>query len=147
MIHIRHSAVAEVPPEVAFAYLDDHRTVPEWMYGVNRFVPVGPQVNGLGAVFDATMQIGPKGLESRLAIVDWELDRRIVLDSIAGFRTASSWELADLGDGRIRLDVDFGYQLPGGLAGRALGKLIEPVVGTAIRQTEQALRSNLGRVA
>ncbi|WP_416062058.1 SRPBCC family protein [Rhodococcus indonesiensis] len=147
MIHIRHSAVAEVPVDVAFAYLDDHRTVPEWMYGVHRFEPVGSQVNGIGAIFDVTMQIGPKGLDSRLAIVDWELDRRIVLDSIAGFRTSSWWELADLGDGRVRLDVDFAYQLPGGLAGRALGKLVEPVVSTAIRQTEQALRSNLGRVA
>ncbi len=63
MIHVRHSAVATIPVDVAFSYVDDHRTVPpEWMFGgVSRFEPVGgAQVNGLGAVFDAAMQIGPK---------------------------------------------------------------------------------------
>lgn len=45
-----------------------------------------------------------------------------------------------------RLDVDFGYRLPGGIAGRTLGMLIEPIVGTAIRQTEHALRTRLGQL-
>ncbi len=115
--------------------------------GVNRFEPVGgAQVSGLGAVFDAAMQIGPKSLGSRLEIVEWERDRVIVLSSVSGFRTSSSWNFIDLGNGHSRLDVDFGYELPGGLAGRALGMLIEPVVGTAVRQTEQALRTRLGQL-
>ncbi|WP_420750183.1 SRPBCC family protein [Rhodococcus sp. O3] len=145
MIHVQHSAVAAVPLDIAFAYVDDHRTVPEWMFGVSRFEPVGAQVSGLGAVFDAAMQIGPKSLDTRLEIVEWERDRIIVLESVAGFRTSSSWTFTDLG-GSSRLDVDFGYELPGGLAGRALGMLIEPVVGTAVRQTEQALRTRLGQL-
>ncbi|MGW0019856.1 SRPBCC family protein [Rhodococcus sp. NPDC003382] len=145
MIHVRHSAVAAVPLDIAFAYVDDHRTVPEWMFGVSRFEPVGAQVSGLGAVFDAAMQIGPKSLDTRLEVVEWERDRIIVLNSVAGFRTSSSWTFTDLGDSS-RLDVDFGYELPGGLAGRALGMLIEPVVGTAVRQTEQALRTRLGQL-
>lgn len=146
MIHVRHSAIATIPLEVAFAYVDDHRTVPEWMFGVSRFEPVGTQVSGLGAVFDATMQIGPKNLGSRLEVVEWERDRVIVLSSVSGFRTSSSWNFTNLGDGRSQLDVDFGYELPGGLAGRAMGLLIEPVVGTAVRQTEQALRTRLGQL-
>ena len=146
MIHVRHSAVATIPDDVAFSYVDDHRTVPEWMFGVSRFEPVGAQVNGLGAVFDAAMQIGPKSLDSRLEVVEWERDRVIVLSSISGFRTSSSWSFTDLGDGRSQLDVDFGYELPGGLAGRALGMLIEPVVGTAVRQTERDLRTRLGQL-
>ncbi|MBH0119585.1 SRPBCC family protein [Rhodococcus sp. HM1] len=145
MFHVRHSAVAAVPLDIAFAYVDDHRTVPEWMFGVSRFEPVGAQVSGLGAVFDAAMQIGPKSLDTRLEVVEWERDRIIVLNSVAGFRTSSSWTFTDLGDSS-RLDVDFGYELPGGLAGRALGMLIEPVVGTAVRQTEQALRTRLGQL-
>ena len=145
MIHVRHSAVAAVPLDIAFAYVDDHRTVPEWMFGVSRFEPVGAQVSGLGAVFDAAMQIGPKSLDTRLEVVEWERDRIIVLNSVAGFRTSSSWTFTDLGDSS-RLDVDFGYELPGGLAGRALGMLIEPVVGTAVRQTEHALRTRLGQL-
>lgn len=145
MIHVRHSAVAAVPVGVAFDYIDDHRTVPEWMFGVTRFDPVGEQIRGLGAVFDATMRIGPKALESRVEIVEWEHERVIVLSSVAGFRTSSSWRFTALDRELSRLDVDFGYELPGGIAGRALGKLIEPVVGTAVRQTDLALRTRLGQ--
>lgn len=147
MIHVQHSAVAAIPLDVAFAYVDDHRTVPEWMFGISRFEPVGAQVSGLGALFDATMRIGPKSLDSRVEVVAWERDRTIVLSAVSGFRTSSSWSFTDLGDGRSRLDVDFGYELPGGLAGRALGMLIEPAVGTAVRQTEQALRARLAQLA
>lgn len=147
MIHVRHSAVATVPVDIAFDYIDDHRTVPEWMFGVTRFDPVGERTRGLGAVFDVTMRIGPKALDSRVEIVEWERDRAIVLSSISGFRTSSSWRFTTVDDERSQLDVDFGYDLPGGLAGVALGKLIEPVVGTAVRQTEQALRARLGQLA
>ncbi|MCD5421074.1 MULTISPECIES: SRPBCC family protein [Rhodococcus] len=145
MIHVRHSAVADIPIDLAFSYVDDYRNVPDWMFGVARFQPVGEQVSGLGAVYDSTMRIGPKDLDSRVEVVEWERNRVIVLDSIAGFRAASSWTFTDLGDA-TRLDVDFGYRLPGGIAGRTLGMLIEPIVGTAIRQTEHALRTRLGQL-
>ncbi|WP_241383901.1 SRPBCC family protein [Rhodococcus sp. CH91] len=145
MIHVRHHAVAEVPLDLAFAYVDDYRNVPDWMFGVARFQPTGEQLAGLGAVYDVTMRIGPKDLDSRVEVVEWERDRTIVLDSVAGFRATSSWTFTDLGHA-TRLDVDFGYRLPGGIAGRTLGMLIEPVVGTAIRQTEHELRTRLGNL-
>lgn len=146
MIHLHHSATAEIPADRAFTYVDDHRTVPDWMFGVTRFQPVGEQVSGLGALFDASMRLGPRSLESRVRVVEWEYGRSIVLESVAGIRSASSWTFAEIGGGKSRLDVDFAYQLPGGLAGRALGKLIEPIVGTAIRETERALRIQLSRL-
>ncbi|UYP18740.1 SRPBCC family protein [Rhodococcus sp. Z13] len=145
MIHVRHSAVADIPVDRAFTYIDDYRHVPDWMFGVTRFDPVGEQLSGLGARYDTTMRVGPKNLDARVEVVEWEHNRTIVLEAIAGFCTASSWTFTDLGDA-TRLDVDFGYRLPGGIAGRTLGMLIEPIVGTAIRQTEQALRTRLGQL-
>ncbi len=146
MIHLRHSATAEIPADLAFTYVDDHRTVPDWMFGITRFQPVGEQLSGLGTVYDATMRLGPRSLDSRVRVVEWEYGRCIALESIAGVRSASSWSFAEINGGKSRLDVDFAYQLPGGLAGLALGKLIEPIVDTAIRQTERALREQLGRL-
>jgi len=97
MIHVRHDGVAHVELDTAFAYVADHRTVPEWMYGVTRFEPVGEQVRGVGAVFDACMRIGPAAFTSRLEIVEWEDNHRIVLSSISGFRTGP------LGLGHVRV--------------------------------------------
>jgi hypothetical protein len=36
--------------------------------------------------------------------------------------------------------VTFGYELPGGLAGRTLGRAFEPIVGLSVRHSDEALR-------
>ncbi|WP_305093060.1 SRPBCC family protein [Prescottella sp. R16] len=143
MIHVRHKAVAVVPVELAFAHIDDYRNVPDWMFGITRFDPIGTQVQGLGARYDAAMQIGPKTMKSTVEITEWEQDRLITLSSVEGFGNKSSWMFAPVGDDHTELSVDFGYELPGGMAGRMLGKLIEPFVVTAIRQTEANLRKQI----
>src|SRR5262249_26331388 len=81
MGHINRTAVAKVPVGTGFAYVDDYRNVPGWMFGVTRFEPVGNQNQGLGATFDTTMQLGPKALHSRVRITEWEQDRLIRLES------------------------------------------------------------------
>ncbi|PTR24997.1 polyketide cyclase/dehydrase/lipid transport protein [Rhodococcus sp. OK519] len=143
MIHVRHKAVAIVPVDLAFAHIDDYRNVPDWMFGISRFDPIGSLDHGLGATYDATMQLGPKALKSTVEITEWEHDRLITLSSVAGFGNRSSWQFTPVDDDRTELSVDFGYELPGGLAGRALGKLIEPFVATAIKQTEANLRGQI----
>ena len=72
MGHIYRTAVARVPVGTGFAYVDDYRNVPHWMFGVTRFDPVSVENQGLGATFDATMQLGPKALHSRVRITEWE---------------------------------------------------------------------------
>ncbi|WP_137723006.1 SRPBCC family protein [Prescottella subtropica] len=143
MIHVRHKAVAIVPVELAFAHIDDYRNVPDWMFGITRFDPIGEQVQGLGARYAAAMQIGPKTFTSTVEVTEWEQDRIITLSSVDGFGNRSSWMFAPVGDDRTELSVDFGYELPGGVAGRLLGKLIEPFVVTAIKQTEANLRKQI----
>ena len=129
---IEHSAVTEAPRERAFAYLDDYRTVPSWMFGVRSFVPVSDVV--------------PKVLRSTLEVTDWIENQSLTLSSVEGLATTSTWSFTDTDDGGTRLDVEFSYSFPGGLAGRALGALVEPVVGQAIRHTESSLRKELRKL-
>lgn len=143
MGHIHRTAIATVPVGTGFAYVDDYRNVPDWMFGVTRFEPVGAQRQGLGATFDATMQLGPKALSSRVRITEWEADRLIRLESVDGISNSSTWRFAPTPDGNTELSVDFDYSLPGGLLGRALAKIVEPIVGTAIAHTESTLRSRV----
>ncbi|QNG20432.1 SRPBCC family protein [Rhodococcus triatomae] len=146
MIHIRHSASAAAPIEVVFAYIDDHSTVPDWMFGVSQFTPVGEFTQGLGAQFDAVMKIGPASLESRLEVTEWVENEVITLSSLGGVSNSSSWRFIRKGDSATELSVDFAYQLPGGLAGKALGRIVEPFVGTAIKNTEETLRRNVEEI-
>lgn len=143
MIHVRHSAVAAVPVDVAFDYIDDYRNVPTWMFGVSEFTPFGEFDQGLGATFDAAMQIGPSTLRSKLEVTEWEKNRIIKLSSLGGVSNSSTWEFAAIDDSKTELSVDFAYKLPGGIAGKALGRLIGPFVENAVRNSEETLRHSL----
>ncbi|QRY61104.1 SRPBCC family protein [Gordonia sp. PDNC005] len=138
---VRQTVTTHSPREQVFAYVDDYRNVPDWMFGVTRFTPVTDQTCGLGATYQATMKIGPKNLDSTLRVTEWEEGRVLVLTSIAGFDVQTGWRFADGDDGTTVVDVNFDYELPGGIAGRVLGAIIEPVVGQAVKQTESALRA------
>jgi uncharacterized membrane protein len=89
------------------------------------------------------MKLGPVTLKSRVKITAWEQDRKIALDSIKGFVNNSVWRFEPTADDRTEIIVDFYYELPGGIAGKALGRAIEPFVSVAIRHTEQTLRRNI----
>lgn len=143
MIHVRHSAVASVPVDIAFAYMDDYRNVPSWMFGVSEFTPVGDFDQGLGATFDAAIQVGPSTLRSKLEVTEWEKNRIITLASLGGVSNSSTWVFTAHGDNQTELTVDFAYKLPGGLAGKALGRLVGPFIESAVKNSEQALRRNL----
>ncbi|MFZ2175830.1 MAG: SRPBCC family protein [Rhodococcus sp. (in: high G+C Gram-positive bacteria)] len=143
MIHVRHSAITAVPIGVAFAYIDDYRTVPDWMFGVSEFSPIGEFDQGLGSRFNAAIRIGPTTLRSRLEVTEWEQHRVITLASLDSAANSSTWSFAALGADKTELSVDFAYKLPAGLAGRALGLVVEPFVETAVKNTEDVLRRNL----
>ena len=137
---VRQTVITGAPREHVFAYVDDYRNVPDWMFGVTKFTPITEQTSGLGATYEANMKIGPKNLTSTLKVIEWVENEVVVLSSIAGFDVETGWRFSADGDQTV-VDVNFDYNLPGGLAGRALGAIIEPVVGQAVKQTEQALRA------
>ncbi len=143
MTTINHTATASVPLSTAFAHVADYRTVPQWFFGISRFVPQGEKDYGLGATYDSAVKIGPKELGSVVEVTEFEEDRLITLTSIAGFRTASRWNFRAVDEDTTELAVEFTYELPGGLAGKALGRIIEPFAAQAVKHSEAALRRDL----
>ncbi|SHG25882.1 Polyketide cyclase / dehydrase and lipid transport [Jatrophihabitans endophyticus] len=144
MVHLHHDGIAEAPVAVAFAYIDDPAHVPTWMFGVERFEVRDPATpRGLGAVFDATFHVKPVKLASRVEITQWEQDRLIALTSIKGFSNSSVWRFEPDGPDRTKISVEFSYDLPGGIAGKALGRAVEPVVAMSVRHSDAALRKHI----
>jgi uncharacterized membrane protein len=143
MVDIHHEGSAEAPLHVAFAYIDDYRTTPDWMFGLAKFEPVGELDHGQGAVFDGTFQVKPVKLHSTVECTEWEENRLIAFTSIKGFSNRSRWRFEAAGETTTKVVVDFTYELPGGLAGKALGKALEPIVAMSIRHSDAALRKNI----
>jgi uncharacterized membrane protein len=140
MVDIHHEGTCEAPLEVAFAYIDDYRNATGWMFGLAKFEPVGDQVQGLGSVFDGTFQVKPVKLSSTVRVTRWEQDKVIAFESIKGFKNSSTWEFSAVSPTQTKVTVTFSYELPGGLAGRAMGKALEPIVALSVRHTDAALR-------
>ncbi|GAA1481380.1 hypothetical protein GCM10009624_18200 [Gordonia sinesedis] len=135
---VSHRAVIDAPRDRVFDYVNDYRNVPEYMDGIRTFTPTTDVDEGLGAIFDAELNLGPKTLKSTVEVTEWVRDEVIVLDSIAGFRADTRWRFTDA-DGGTEMHVEFSYTLPGGLAGKALAALIEPFANQAVKRTEANL--------
>jgi uncharacterized membrane protein len=132
----------EAPLDVAFAYVADYRTIPDWMFGVRTFEPVGDKDYGLGSVFDVHLHMGVP-IRTRIETVEFEENRAIGMDSVKGFKARSRWYFAADGDDRTTITAKVAYDLPFGPAGRAMGKLMAPAVKQAVGHISHHLRANL----
>ena len=143
MVDIRHSGSCDAPLQVAFDYLDDYRNVPDWMFGLSDFRPVSELTSGVGAMFEGSFQVRPVKLSSTIRITEWVRNERIAFESVKGFRNWSTWRFRATAPEQTTIDVVYSYELPGGLAGRALGKALEPIAALSIRHTEETLRREI----
>ncbi|MGY1896103.1 SRPBCC family protein [Nocardia gipuzkoensis] len=125
--------------ESAFAFVNDYQNLPRFLHGVESFTPVGEQTEGVGATFDGHMKLGPVSLKSRIEVVRWEDNYAIGVKSIKGFEIESTFLFHDKGDRLCTVDAIVDFRVPGGLAGRALGKTIEPFVKIAVQHTTHNL--------
>ena len=143
MVDIHHEGSCAAPVDVAFAYVDDYRNATEWMFGLAAFEPNGAKDHGQGAVFNGTFQVKPIKLHSTVECTDWKQDELIAFTSIKGFKNSSVWRFVPTGPTSTKVQVDFTYEVPGGLAGRALGKALEPIVSMSVRHSDEALRKQI----
>ncbi|NLG46711.1 SRPBCC family protein [Gordonia sp. (in: high G+C Gram-positive bacteria)] len=144
MGEVQHEAVINSAREKVFAYVDDYRNVPDYMFGVGRFTPTTDVDHGLGSEFETAIKVGPKELTSTVRCTEWAEGEVIKLESVKGFGADSEWRFAD-GDqpGTTLLTVRFGYTLPGGLTGKVLGGLIGPFAEQGVKHTENKIRAAL----
>ena len=145
MPQIRHQGTCDAPVDFAFAFVDDYRNTAGWMFGLSEFRPVGEQVTGVGAEFYGTFAVKPVKLSSTVRCTEWSDGELIAFESVKGFANKSTWRFTPAGSDRTKIDVLFEYDLPGGLAGRALGKAMEPVVSLSVRHSDTALRQHVAR--
>lgn len=140
MTKVSTESVVDAPREQVFAYVDDYRNTPNLMLGMSRFEPVTEQSQGLGSTFDAVMKFGPKAIETQLKCTEWVEGEKIVMSSVKGFDVQTTWSFADAGEGKTAVTIEFDYKLPGGLAGKAIGAVLGPGIGQAVKHTDEALK-------
>ncbi|MBJ8342124.1 SRPBCC family protein [Antrihabitans sp. YC3-6] len=139
MVEIRTTGIIQRPAADVFAYLADYRRMHEWVFGLTTVEPVGQSDYGLGAIFEGSVDLGPKTLSSTARISDWEQDRRISLDSLSGFEFIATMRLDQETPDRTALDFELRYAESGGVAAKAFARTIEPLLALAARVTTTKL--------
>ncbi len=141
---VRHRAKIDRPRERVFDYIDGYQNVPEYLLGVTRFEPTTEKTSGLGAKFAVSMDVGPKTLKSVVECTDYVENELIELKAVEGFDANTTWRFADADGGSgTELDVEINYNLPGGMAGKLLGKVVGPFAAQAVRHTEATIRKKI----
>ncbi|GAB2698070.1 SRPBCC family protein [Nocardia thraciensis] len=160
MGHIRYASDIGAPVEVAFAYAGNHMFVPDWMFGVAAFEPVGEPGHGPGMRFTATLRLPMwhPTVECEVteyrhhAVIGFTLRRRRPgkvapahshpgpPDSALGTLTL---RFDPLGYGRSALTSEADYHSPTGFAGRLCGRLVDAVLHSAVRRSESRLRRGI----
>lgn len=131
------------PADVAFDYVADYRTIPAWLDGISTFEPAGELDYGLGAVFDGALNLGVTTLHSTVKVTAFAEKTLIELESIKGFKNTSRWTFTPVSDTVSELTSELTYEFPGGLAGRAMGKVAEPLIAMVIKHSAEKLRKNI----
>ncbi len=129
--------------ETAFDYVNDYRHLPEFVTEVHAFHPITDQVAGLGATFDTDIKLGPAALTSRLEIVRWEQNVAIGVKAVTGFEIESTFLFHPRDENSCTVDAIVEYRVPGGLAGKVLGKTIEPFVKLSVKHTAHNLTTRI----
>jgi uncharacterized membrane protein len=146
MGHITCTERIAAPAEVVFAYVDDHRNTTKYMKDLTKWAPVGSTTHGKGAKFQVAMKAGPMTLSSVVDITTWTENRAIGWTSLEGFKQTGRWSFKKDGDGS-EATFDMEYELPGGIAGRMLSRVAEPIVRGNIEQSVRKLRSQVEKLS
>ncbi len=135
MVDVKVPEEYDVPLEVAFEYLNDYTHFTEFMFGLNFLKPLTEQTSGVGATFDGGMTLGPITLHSTVEVIEWKPNELIVLDSIKGFDVDFRFRFSARGEEKTHVDTLATYRLPFGIAGKILGKTIQPFVELAVKHS------------
>ena len=146
MGHITCSEGIAAPIETVFAYVDDHRNTTKYMKDLTKWAPVGSKTHGKGAKFQVAMKAGLTTLSSVVDITTWTENRSIGWTSLEGFKQKGRWSFTKDGDG-TEATFNMEYELPGGIAGRMVSRVAEPIVRGNIEQSVRTLRSQVERSA
>ncbi|QLY31107.1 SRPBCC family protein [Nocardia huaxiensis] len=139
MTAVKIVAECAAPAESAFAYVNDYRHLPRFINEISAFEPITEQTEGVDATFDGTIGLGPVTLHSTIKIVRHEPGYAIAVKSIKGFEIESTFLFHAKGENASTIDAIVDYRVPGGIAGKLLGKTIEPFVKLAVKSSTHNL--------
>ena len=144
MPRVQATTLIQAPVDQVFAYVNDYRNSTKFTSDLLRWDPVTDKTDGLGARFEAAMKMGPTTQQATLEITGWKRNALIAWDPIAGFDSGGRYTFKREGTS-TRVTFEVYFNPPGGVAGRMLGKIIEPIARQDAQKSVDNLKRNIER--
>ena len=142
MPKIEASVVIDRPVADVYAYVQDASNATLFTHDLVVWEPLTEQRSGVGARIRAGAKVGPATQESTVEIVRDDKDAAIAWESRSGFQQDGCYLFEPAGK-RTKVTFKLDLTLPGGIAGRMLGKAVEPVARQNITKTLENLKAIL----
>jgi carbon monoxide dehydrogenase subunit G len=131
------------PPAEVFAWVADHRNITRALDGVERWEPLGPRAEGVGARFAVRVTAAGLALDTVLVLDRWDEPRAIGWHSLSGpVRQTGGWRFTARRTG-TQVDLDIAYEPPGGAFGGLVAGRFEGMVRQRLDVALERMRDAL----
>jgi uncharacterized membrane protein len=141
---IDRSILIEVPIDSVFRFVADYRNTVRYQRQFTSFEPVGETTWGLGLTVDARGRFKGWPIHSRLRVVEFHENQRIVSTAIAGLKSDAEWRFSEEGGGtRVRFRATYACPIPilSGTVRRMLETELVSLTEDALRRLKQLTES------
>ncbi|HSP38004.1 MAG TPA: SRPBCC family protein [Frankiaceae bacterium] len=137
------STSIEADIQAVFDYVADYRTAIKYSHDLKKWEPVTDVTDDIGAQFDVTLQLGPKAFDSRVEVNSRTDPEQFGWSSISGFQHSGKYTFSAAAEGRTDVTFEFDYTLPGGMAGRLLGRTFDPMLKASLGHNLKTLKKQV----
>ncbi len=140
MPEIARTILIDAPVGEVFEFVADPRNTIQYQRHFSRFEAVGEPTYGAGLIVDARGHFHAIPIHTRLRIVEFVKDERIVSESIAGLKSRSEWSFAQQGEGtRVTFIADYDWPIPilSGMLRRRLEAELAAMTESSLRKLKK----------
>ncbi len=113
MPHTDQSILVDAPRHKVFDFVADYRNTTKYEKHFSRLDLMPGPIRGIGNTVDARGWFRGIPVRSKLRIVEFAEDQRIVSTSVAGLKSWLEWDFADEdGKTRVRLFASYSFPIP-----------------------------------
>lgn len=106
-----------VPRQAVWDYIADERQRFDFLVGLTRWVPEGPNHRGLGARYHMGMRVGSVELGGLVEVVEFDPPCDLAWSAITGVEHRGRWRLRHRKGGGTRVELRLTFHAPGGVFG------------------------------
>ena len=136
--------VVATTPARAFDFFADYHHVAQVLEGVNRWEPIGPQTQGVGARYAVEMLALGLPLRSVLRLDRWRRGHEIGWVSESGLiKQRGGFTFAPAGKGAVRITLRIEYEPPASVVGATVARTLDGFVRHRLEAAMQNIKATL----